>query len=127
MKWATLDGFSKYEVSELGQIIKIRDKKPMRDYDDGKNGYRKIKLTADAGKRTMFYVHRLVWQAFNGPIPPKIEIDHMDGGYANNALCNLIPVTHRQNSILKKQRNGAHLFNRKKRKAKKEPAGVFKF
>ena len=122
MRWATLDGFGRYEISELGRVRNARTKIPMLDYDDGKNGYRKIKLTSDGGKRTMFYVHRLVWQTFNGPILPKFEIDHMDGSYANNALCNLIPVTHRQNSILKRQRNSAYLFNRKKKRGDKRLA-----
>jgi len=112
-KWAALEGFGKYEISDAGLVRNAQTKIPMRDYDDGKNGYRKIKLTGDSGKRVMFYVHRLVWQAFNGPIREKHEIDHVDGDYANNALENLIHVTHKQNSVLKKQRDSAYLFNRK--------------
>jgi len=105
MKWATLEGFGKYEISDSGMVWNIETKTLMRDYDDGKNGYRKIKLTDDTGKRVMFYVHRLVWAAFNGPIRERHEIDHVDGDYTNNVLDNLIHVTHRQNS--------AYLFNRK--------------
>ena len=113
MRWATLDGFGKYGISSTGLVINRNTGVPMRDYDDGKNGYRKIKLTNDSGKRVMFYIHRLVWTAFNGPIREKHEIDHVDGDYTNNILDNLIHVTHRQNSVLKKQRSSAYLFNRK--------------
>jgi len=113
MKWATLGGFGKYEISDSGLVRNANTGAPMLDYDDGKNGYRKIKLRDDTGKRVMFYVHRLVWTAFKGPIRHKDEIDHMDGNRVNNALDNLMSVTHRQNSVLKKQRNSACLFNRK--------------
>jgi len=113
MEWTTLDGFGKYEISNAGLVRNANTGAPMRDYDDGKNGYRKIKLRNDSGKRVMFYVHRLVWTAFKGSIRHKDEIDHMDGNRVNNALDNLMSVTHRQNSVLKKQRNSAYLFNRK--------------
>jgi len=121
MRWSGLEGFSRYEISDAGLVRNIETKTPMRDYDDGKNGYRKIKLTDDTGRRVMFYVHRLVWTAFNGPIREKHEIDHVDGDYTNNVLDNLIQVTHRQNSVLKKQRNSAYLFNRKARRKAVSP------
>ena len=113
MRIAVLAGFSRYEILETG-VVRYRDTgKICPDYDDGKNGYRKIKLYQDGCKeRKSFWVSRLVWEAFNGPIPPKIEIDHMDSNRVNNTLGNLIPVTHRQNSILKMQRDSNFLFNR---------------
>ena len=42
-------------------------------------------------------VHRLVWEAFNGPIPGRLEINHKDLDRANNRLDNLELVTHQQN------------------------------
>jgi len=97
IRWSGLEGFSRYEISDVGLVRNIETKTPMCDYDDGKNGYRKIKLTDDTGKCVMFYGHRI-----------------------NNALDNLMSVTHRQNSVLKKQRNSAYLFNRKDGRRKKE-------
>lgn len=42
-------------------------------------------------------VHRLVWEAFNGPIPNRLEINHKDLDRANNRLDNLELMTHQQN------------------------------
>lgn len=42
-------------------------------------------------------VHRLVWEAFNGEIPGRLEINHKDLDRANNRLENLELLTHREN------------------------------
>jgi hypothetical protein len=42
-------------------------------------------------------VHRLVWEAFNGPIPGRLEINHKNLDRADNRLENLELVTHQQN------------------------------
>lgn len=42
-------------------------------------------------------VHRLVWEAFNGPIPGRLEINHKDLDRTNNVLANLELTTHQQN------------------------------
>ena len=42
-----------------------------------------------ASKRRYYSVHRLVWAAFNGPIPNGYEIHHLDGDRNNPALANL--------------------------------------
>ena len=49
------------------------------------------------GKYTKKAVHRLVWEAFNGPIPGRLEINHKDLIRTNNRLDNLELVTHQQN------------------------------
>jgi len=110
--WTVLKGFSRYEVSSTG-LVRYKDTgKICPDYDDGKNGYRKIKIYPDGSKkRRSFWVNRLVYEAFNGAIPPKMEIDHLDGFRANNNIENLMAVTHKQNLILRKQRD-SNLFNR---------------
>lgn len=43
-------------------------------------------------------LHRLVWETFNGEIPENMQIDHIDGNPANNALDNLKCVTAKENS-----------------------------
>ena len=43
-------------------------------------------------------VHRLMWEAFNGPIPGRLEVNHKDLDRANNRLENLELVTHQQNA-----------------------------
>ena len=42
-------------------------------------------------------VHRLVFEAFVGPIADGFEIDHIDRDRKNNSLSNLRMVTHKQN------------------------------
>lgn len=55
-------------------------------------GYR---LTAVDGRK--IYVHRLVWQLYNGPIPEGMMIDHIDGDNGNNRIENLRLVTAQEN------------------------------
>jgi len=42
-------------------------------------------------------VHRVMWEAFNGRIEGRLEINHKDLDRANNQLDNLEIVTHQQN------------------------------
>ena len=42
-------------------------------------------------------VHRMVWEAFNGRIEGRLEINHKDLDRSNNKLDNLEVVTHQQN------------------------------
>lgn len=49
-----------------------------------------------ANKKTT-KVHKLVWEAFNGPIPEGMQIDHRDGDKTNNMLENLRCVTPKEN------------------------------
>lgn len=44
-------------------------------------------------------VHRLVWEAFNGEIPGRLEVNHKDLNRANNRLSNLELLTHRENVV----------------------------
>jgi hypothetical protein len=49
------------------------------------------------GKYTKRSVHRMMWEAFNGRIENRLEINHKDLDRANNQLDNLEIVTHQQN------------------------------
>ena len=49
------------------------------------------------GQYTRKRVHRVVWEAFNGPIQGRLEINHKDLNRANNHLSNLELATHQQN------------------------------
>jgi hypothetical protein len=59
-------------------------------------GYDVADLCKDA-KYTRRGVHRMVWEAFNGRIEGRLEINHKDLNRANNRLNNLEIVTHQQN------------------------------
>ena len=58
-------------------------------------------------KYTKKLVHRAVWEAFNGPVPDRLEINHKDLDKTNNRLDNLELVTHQQNLV--------HRFTTRKR------------
>lgn len=51
------------------------------------------------------YVHRLVYEALNGPISPGMLIDHIDGYGHHNCIKNLHMVTHSENRRNCGQRN----------------------
>ena len=46
-----------------------------------------------SGDRISFLIHRLVVEAFTGPIPDGMEVHHRDGNSFNNSLKNLELVT----------------------------------
>jgi hypothetical protein len=48
-------------------------------------------------KYTKRGVHRVVWEAFNGPIPDRLEVNHKNLDRSDNRLENLEIVTHQQN------------------------------
>lgn len=59
-------------------------------------GYWIASLCKD-GKYIRRSVHRMIWEAFNGRIDGRLEINHKDLDRSNNSLGNLELVTHQQN------------------------------
>lgn len=82
--YATLDG----EILNMSKKIKIR-------FEESGNYYRFVG-NYNLGRKH-FLVHRVVWEAFNGPIPEGCDIDHIDSNPHNNALSNLQAITHKEN------------------------------
>lgn len=79
--WKPIPGYEGlYLVSDLGRIKSLNYRrtgkeqvlKPVKDRD----GYLRIDLCNDG--KVKFKVHRLVWFAFNGPIPEGYEINHIN-------------------------------------------------
>ena len=46
-----------------------------------------------------YFVHRMVYEAFHGPIPDGLDIDHIDGNRVNNSPANLRTATRSDNSL----------------------------
>lgn len=84
-----------YEVSNQGVIRSIRKNRNMKPSTNYK-GYNVVTLYDDCGPRS-FLVHRLVWMAFNGPIPNNLQINHINEVKTDNRLDNLEAVTAAEN------------------------------
>ena len=83
--------------SETGEIISLKGKneKSLKQAISN-NGYYKVNLCWN-GKPKYYFVHRLIWEAFNGPIPKGLQINHKDENKRNNCLSNLEVVTPQYN------------------------------
>lgn len=64
----------------------------------GSHGYLHAWLSRD-GKVKPYYVHRLVGEAFLGPLPPGLETRHGPGGKTDNRLSNLCYGTASENQL----------------------------
>lgn len=93
--------FGFYEVSQMGNVRRAKPGiatfvgRPVMPIFAG-NGYLQVGLSGETSRRA--YVHQLVAEAFIGPRPPRMVINHRDGNRQNNHLSNLEYVTHRGNS-----------------------------
>ena len=85
-----------YTVYSDGRIKKKDGSGYMRTYSSTK-GYLLLELTVN-GKRIRTSIHRLIWEAFNGPIPDGLTIDHIDNDKTNNRLDNLQLLTNAENN-----------------------------
>lgn len=98
MIYAAIKG-TKYIASAAGEIYRrTRTRyRPVKPFDNG-IGYRRISLYTEAnGTKKTLLVHRLVWEAFNGPIPEGLEINHKNRNRSDNRLENLELLTHLEN------------------------------
>ncbi|AIK68578.1 HNH endonuclease [Lactococcus phage phi15] len=92
-----IDGFEKYEVSNLGRVRNIesgRTLKPILNH----NGYLKYNLYRH-DKRKYLYLHRILATAFIDNPEGKPCVNHIDENKLNNDLSNLEWCTERENNI----------------------------
>lgn len=106
--WKTIEGYTNYQVSNLGRVKSLERKvkkydgyrtkkerilKPCKD----KDGYLIVALCKDGEQKTM-KVHRLVGQAFvQNDSLFNTEINHIDEDKTNNCACNLQWCEHSYN------------------------------
>lgn len=108
-EWRPVPGYQGfYEVSSLGRVrrltVKIRcgygkvRTFPGRVMRHGKThgGYHQFSLCKH-GTVTRVYVHRTVIEAFIGPIPDGMQINHLSGDKNDNSLKNLAICTPSEN------------------------------
>ena len=103
-KWLPAVGYEGfYEVSDWGRVRSVAraggNKRGQRG-THGKllcpekiwTGYLRVQLN-----RKHFYVHRLVMEAFIGPLPVGQEVEHVDGDRAHNSIQNLCYLSKSEN------------------------------
>lgn len=92
--WRDIKGFEGlYQVSDMGEI---RSKRGIRKQGTDKDGYKTIVLVSRP-KFVYSNVQRIVWEAFNGPIPKGMQINHINEDKTDNRLCNLNLMTPKEN------------------------------
>ena len=97
--WLAVPGYEGlYWVSNLGRVKSLYKRIREQILKPGKvNGYLQVQLFKE-GKRRFFLVHRIVWEAFKGPIPEGMEINHLNECTWDNRLENLSLATPKENS-----------------------------
>ena len=99
-----------YQASNLGRIKSLQRTKQRLDgthiqnvneriliSKTGKYGYLRLLLHKNSIRKT-YSVHRLVWSAFNGPIPEGMQINHINEIKTDNRLENLNLMTPKENT-----------------------------
>ena len=91
------------------------------------NGLGYLRVRMSDGYRM---VHRLVWEAFVGPVPVGLQVDHVDGDKSNNSLSNLQLVTASENTTRYHKKRALsrrpHIGSRKRRTLTREEVGVIR-
>lgn len=118
---------SLYEVSNQGRVRRSvggpgaragHVLKPAKNY----LGYLYVVLSVE-GERRARTVHKLVAEAFSGPMPLGLVIDHKDGNKTNNDPDNLEYVTHKENTQ-RAVRSGRHAIGSRHGRAKLDEVSV---
>lgn len=99
--WKDIPGYEGlYQISNLGEVRSLKDNfgrnrilvmKPVKN-----RGYCRVTLQ-NKGKKKYCFIHRLVWETFNGPIPKGMEVNHINEDITDNCLANLNLLTHSEN------------------------------
>lgn len=95
--WLPVNGFPNTEVSDLGRVRSLfRGSLKMRSLFTRPDGYVTLQLQNKQERRN-YRVHVLVMEAFVGPKPPGLDVNHKDGDKGNNRLSNLEYITRSEN------------------------------
>lgn len=90
--------FIDYYANRNGNIYSSLSSRILSGKSTNGNGYLQVYLTMN-GKSHKYYIHRFVWECWNGIIASDKEIDHCNSDRSDNRLENLRLVTRRGNSF----------------------------
>lgn len=100
VQWLPVSGYEGvYEVSNVGDVRRCdgyHTRKRALKAAPNHHGYLNVSLSRNCKGRT-FFVHKLVCEAFIGPRPDGMTINHKNGQKGDNRLENLEYVTHAEN------------------------------
>lgn len=85
--WAPVGDGNRVEVS-VGGVCRTRNERYYYRTFEKDNGYLVVNLPTLSGSRT-YYLHRVVWEAFRGPLSPDEHVYHINGDKRDNRLENL--------------------------------------
>jgi hypothetical protein len=116
-RWAVVPAAPAYQVSDYGDVRRLLGDGSTRPIRPARNdaGYLKVSLgwapcepgctrhgrrpaARRRGHLLQGYVHRLMWEAFRGPIPDGLTINHRDGRQRHNRLSNFELMTRGDNT-----------------------------
>lgn len=61
------------------------------------DGYFSVSWRSKDRGRIFSFLHRVIWELHNGPVPDGLEIDHIDADKSNNRIDNLQLLTRKEN------------------------------
>lgn len=86
-----------YGVSNFGRVRSLKyGKVRILKLGKEKDGYLLVVLCKN-GKNKMFRVHRLVYEAFNGTIPERLQVNHINEIKTDNSVWNLNLMSRKEN------------------------------
>lgn len=110
--WAAIPGFRGHEVSTHGRVrswVAPRRQLPlMRKVSQDRDGYPRVIMLGDDGRRRNVRIHTLVASAFLGRRPAAMQVRHLDGNAGNPALHNLAYGTGSLNQLDKREHGTDH-------------------
>ena len=92
-KWSIIPDLT-YEASTEGRIRNAKTHKIISQKEQHRYLY--VGLYKN-GKQQLFRVSRLIWSAFNGPIPEGMQVNHINEDKTDNRLVNLNLMTPKEN------------------------------
>lgn len=89
--------FEKYYVFEDGRIYSYKSKKFLKPKLE-KDGYQRVGLYDNEGKRKWYFVHRVIYEAVSGEhIPEGMDVNHINEVKTDNRFSNLNIMTRKEN------------------------------